>query len=65
MKIVITGANSAVGLAILRCGPKHEVTANTFVAAVRSDRARGPWRQSRVRETTTCTTCDPCWPSSP
>ncbi len=39
MKIVITGANSAVGLAILRCGPKHEVTANTFVAAVRSDRA--------------------------
>ena len=39
MKIVITGANSAVGQAILRCGPKHEVAANTFVAAVRSDRA--------------------------
>jgi NADH dehydrogenase len=37
MKIVITGANSAVGQAILRCGPKHEVT--TMVAAVRSARA--------------------------
>jgi len=39
MKIVITGANSAVGQAILRCGPKYEVTTNTFVAAVRSARA--------------------------
>jgi NADH dehydrogenase len=39
MKIVITGANSAVGQAILRCGPKHEDTTNTFVAAVRSARA--------------------------
>lgn len=39
MKIVITGANSAVGQAILRGGPKHEVTTNTFVAAVRSARA--------------------------
>jgi uncharacterized protein YbjT (DUF2867 family) len=39
MKIVITGANSAVGQAILRCGPKREVTANTLVAAVRSARA--------------------------
>ena len=39
MKIVITGANSAVGQAILRCGPKLEATTNTFVAAVRSDRA--------------------------
>ena len=39
MKIVITGANSAVGQAILRCGPKHQVTTNTFVAAVRSARA--------------------------
>src|ERR1700730_7062980 len=39
MKLVITGANSAVGQAILRCGPKHEVTTNTFVAAVRSARA--------------------------
>ncbi|MGH9690680.1 MAG: SDR family oxidoreductase [Candidatus Acidiferrales bacterium] len=39
MKIVITGANSAVGQAILRCGPKHEVPTNTFVAAVRSARA--------------------------
>jgi uncharacterized protein YbjT (DUF2867 family) len=39
MKIVITGANSAVGQAILRCGPKHEVATNTLVAAVRSARA--------------------------
>jgi uncharacterized protein YbjT (DUF2867 family) len=39
MKIVITGANSAVGKAILRCGPKHEGATNTFVAAVRSTRA--------------------------
>ncbi len=36
MKVVITGANSAVGQAILRCGTKQECT---FVAAVRSDRA--------------------------
>ena len=39
MKIVITGANSAVGQAILRCGPNHDATTNTFVAAVRSARA--------------------------
>src|ERR1700733_108941 len=39
MKIVITGANSAVGQAILRCGPKQEGAANSFVAAVRSARA--------------------------
>src|SRR6202167_5643077 len=39
MKIVITGANSAVGQAILRCGPKLEVATNTFVAAVRTARA--------------------------
>jgi uncharacterized protein YbjT (DUF2867 family) len=39
MKIVITGANSAVGQAILRSGTKDEVTTNTFVAAVRSARA--------------------------
>ncbi len=39
MKIVITGANSAVGQAILRCGPNHEAAADTFVAAVRSARA--------------------------
>lgn len=39
MKIVITGANSAVGQAILRCGPKCDDTPNAFVAAVRSDRA--------------------------
>jgi uncharacterized protein YbjT (DUF2867 family) len=39
MMIVITGANSAVGLEILRCGPKQGGTPNSFVAAVRSDRA--------------------------
>jgi uncharacterized protein YbjT (DUF2867 family) len=39
MKVVVTGANSAVGQAILRCGPKLAVTPNSFVAAVRSDRA--------------------------
>src|SRR5579863_8543746 len=39
MKIVITGANSAVGQAILRCGPRHQGTPNAFVAAVSSDRA--------------------------
>ncbi|MBZ5643100.1 MAG: NAD(P)H-binding protein [Acidobacteriia bacterium] len=39
MKIVITGANSAVGQAILRLGSKNEGAANTYVAAVRSDRA--------------------------
>ena len=38
MKIVITGANSAVGQAILRCGPKLDAT-STYVAAVRSARA--------------------------
>lgn len=39
MKIVITGANSAVGQAILRRGPEHQTATNTFVAAVRSARA--------------------------
>jgi uncharacterized protein YbjT (DUF2867 family) len=39
MKVVVTGANSAVGRAILRCGPKVAVTPTTFVAAVRSERA--------------------------
>ena len=39
MKVVVTGANSAVGRAILRCRPKVAVTPTTFVAAVRSDRA--------------------------
>jgi len=38
MRVVITGANSAVGLAILRCGPAQWATL-TFVPAVRSDRA--------------------------
>ncbi len=36
MKVVITGANSAVGQAILRCGPGQDTARNTFVAAVRS-----------------------------
>lgn len=39
MKVVVTGANSAVGRAILRSRPKEGTTPNTFVAAVRSDRA--------------------------
>jgi uncharacterized protein YbjT (DUF2867 family) len=39
MKVAVTGANSAVGRAILRWGPKLAVTATSFVAAVRSDRA--------------------------
>jgi uncharacterized protein YbjT (DUF2867 family) len=39
MKVVVTGANSAVGRAILRCGPRLVDAANSFVAAVRSDRA--------------------------
>jgi uncharacterized protein YbjT (DUF2867 family) len=38
MKIVITGANSAVGQAIMRLGAKLEAS-NTYVAAVRSTRA--------------------------
>ena len=39
MKVVVTGANSAVGQAILRCGPKRADARDTFVAAVRSVRA--------------------------
>jgi NADH dehydrogenase len=39
LKIVITGANSAVGQAILRCGPRLDTATNTLVAAVRSARA--------------------------
>jgi NADH dehydrogenase len=39
MKVVITGANSAVGRAILRCGAAQSGTPNTFAAAVRSHRA--------------------------
>ena len=48
MKIVITGANSAVGQAILRCGPKNEGTTNTLIAAVRSARAA-----EQIRSTST------------
>src|SRR5579859_5649764 len=39
MKIVITGANSATGQAILRCAPEAGVSPAALVAAVRSDRA--------------------------
>lgn len=39
MTVVITGANSAVGLAILRCGSKQGGPPISFVAAVRSDLA--------------------------
>jgi uncharacterized protein YbjT (DUF2867 family) len=39
MRIVITGANSATGQAILRCAPLAGVAPNALVAAVRSDRA--------------------------
>jgi uncharacterized protein YbjT (DUF2867 family) len=38
-KIVVTGANSAVGLAILNCGAKVALAPTTFLAAVRSERA--------------------------
>ena len=39
MRIVITGANSASGKAILRCAPAAGVAPNALVAAVRSDLA--------------------------
>src|SRR5579864_3723003 len=39
MRIVITGANSASGQAILRCAPEAGVAPDSLVAAVRSDRA--------------------------
>jgi uncharacterized protein YbjT (DUF2867 family) len=39
MRIVVTGANSASGQAILRCAPEAGVARNALVAAVRSDRA--------------------------
>jgi uncharacterized protein YbjT (DUF2867 family) len=39
MQIAITGANSAVGQAILRCGSEPEAASHALVAAVRSDRA--------------------------
>jgi len=39
MKVVITGANSAVGQAILRCGLTQGTEGKTLVAAVRSERA--------------------------
>jgi len=39
MKVVITGANSAVGQAILRCGAAQRTMPTVLVAAVRSERA--------------------------
>ena len=39
MRIVITGANSATGQAILRCGSEIGSAPNTLVAAVRSEQA--------------------------
>jgi NADH dehydrogenase len=39
MKIVITGANSATGQAILRCASENGVAPNALVAAVRSEQA--------------------------
>jgi uncharacterized protein YbjT (DUF2867 family) len=39
MNVVVTGANSAVGRAILRCGPALTEKPHSFVAAVRSERA--------------------------
>jgi len=39
MRIVVTGANSASGQAILRCAPEAGIAPNALVAAVRSDRA--------------------------
>jgi NADH dehydrogenase len=39
MKVVITGANSAVGQAIFRCLRKEGGSPDTFIAAVRSSRA--------------------------
>jgi uncharacterized protein YbjT (DUF2867 family) len=39
MRIVVTGANSASGQAILRCAPEAGVARNALVAAVRSDPA--------------------------
>lgn len=39
MRVVITGANSAVGQAIFRCVRKGGASPDTFIAAVRSSRA--------------------------
>jgi uncharacterized protein YbjT (DUF2867 family) len=45
MQVVITGANSAVGKAILRCEPQHAGTAATFTAMVRSSHAADQLRR--------------------
>lgn len=47
MKVIITGANSAVGQAILRLGTKPGEPSKTFVAAVRSSRAAEQLRSLR------------------
>jgi NADH dehydrogenase len=39
MRIVITGANSATGQAILRCASENTAAPNVMVAAIRSERA--------------------------
>ncbi len=39
MQIAISGANSAVGQAILRCGSEQAEASNALIAVVRSDRA--------------------------
>jgi len=46
MKVVVTGANSAVGQAILGCGPQLAEPPNKFVAAVRSARAAEQLREA-------------------
>jgi uncharacterized protein YbjT (DUF2867 family) len=45
MEVVITGANSAVGQAILRCGPLQSGSAATFIAMVRSKQAADQLRR--------------------
>jgi uncharacterized protein YbjT (DUF2867 family) len=49
MRIVIIGANSATGQAILRCAPEAGLSPDALVAAVRSDRAADEIR-SLLRE---------------
>lgn len=44
MRIIITGANSATGQAILRCASDNAAAPNQLVAAVRSERAAGQIR---------------------
>jgi nucleoside-diphosphate-sugar epimerase len=48
MKVVITGANSAVGQAILRCNRQQGDASNAFIAVVRSSRAGEQLRSQGV-----------------